>query len=224
MFFIASRNGLRPHGLTAAQNASLAINRSKVGADYQFRPHAAGAQLGACEIQIIALLELVIGELISRSHSDAIRCAVVADDVDSRDLSLFAAIFRIVRHGQRLERSAQNRAVAFIKPLRRSADFAFLGGRPPRHPTETFACCRSAPCSFGTCMDCRSLALPRCVSPVPETRKRDGSWHIDGCEQTPIGRPDIPPRSRVSRESFPANVINPTPFDGCLHECIESTS
>src|SRR5580658_979650 len=112
------RHCLRPERLRPALEPNLSGNRMKLRVNYQLRPHAAGSQLRACKVKVVAFLEQVVGELISRSHPDAIRSALLADDVNSGYFTLFAAIFGVGRNHQGLEWPSEHGSVALVEPLR----------------------------------------------------------------------------------------------------------
>src|SRR6185437_3508828 len=92
---LAGGDGLRPERFTAAQDADLAGNGVEIRVDRKLRANAAGAQLRSCKVEIVALLELMIGELIAHCHADAIWRSVFGDDVDASDLGFFATIFPV---------------------------------------------------------------------------------------------------------------------------------
>src|ERR1019366_8442975 len=83
--FLASLNRLLPERRAVALDADLASDRSKLRADNQLRPDAALAELGACKVQIVASFKAVIREFITRAHANAVRCAIVCDEVDPGD-------------------------------------------------------------------------------------------------------------------------------------------
>src|SRR6476469_8771737 len=76
------------------------------------------------EIQIILLLEFVIGEFIGLDESSPPWHASIVDDIHTGDLSFFTAIKSEFRNLERFAMTAQDRAAAFVKPFRRDTDFA----------------------------------------------------------------------------------------------------
>ena len=95
--------------------------RSKFRVQHQLRTESAGPQLGRGKIQIILLLELMIGELVARGHADAARISRRIDNVHARDFRLFPAIASICRHIERFIVGAQRKAGAFVEPLGRDS-------------------------------------------------------------------------------------------------------
>src|SRR6202022_2716833 len=85
----AGGNLLMPDGSAAALDAGLSVDVVEVVADDQLRSEAAGPQLRPSKVEVVALLELVVGELVAGGHADAIGCAVIGDDIDPGDLCLF---------------------------------------------------------------------------------------------------------------------------------------
>ncbi len=79
------------------------------------------------EVQVVDPLHLVVGEFVAQREAEAIRAAVVADQVDAADLGFFAAIEGKGRRGERLFRRDQHVAVAFIEPFRLHAGLALRG-------------------------------------------------------------------------------------------------
>ena len=79
------------------KNAHIAGNVIKFRINNQFGTDAAAAQFRTGEIQIIAALENMIGELVSCSHSDSPGRSIACDQVDSSHLGFFSAVFGIAR-------------------------------------------------------------------------------------------------------------------------------
>src|SRR5216684_8365720 len=96
----------------------FSFNRLEPRTNHKLGPQAAGAQLRAREIEIVAFLELVIGELVARGHSNAIRRATLANHVDPGQLRLFPTIFSVGGYRQRSERRQQHGTIALVEPLR----------------------------------------------------------------------------------------------------------
>ena len=138
----AGLDGLLPEGLAVALDADLAGDRLKVRADDQLRTEAAGAQLRAREVEVVALLELVIGEFVADRHADAMRRAVVADEIDAGDLGFFAAVFGIGRDVERCEWGRAGRSRCPCRTTRARCRFRPQRGGRLRRPTETSSCCR----------------------------------------------------------------------------------
>src|ERR1039457_890620 len=101
---LAGLNRLRPDGLRAAHDPYLTGYGLELRAHHQLRPNAARAQLGAGEVQVVALLKLVVGELIPYRHPNATRRSVLADEVYAGNLRLFAAIFPVRGNDRSQER------------------------------------------------------------------------------------------------------------------------
>ena len=69
----------------------------------------------------------MVGELVADGESEAVRPAVVVDDVAADELGLLAVIFGEIGRGERLSRSATTlRAVALVEPLGLHARLAAL--------------------------------------------------------------------------------------------------
>ncbi len=60
----------------------------------------------------------MIGELVAHRETEAIRLAIVADDIQAGHLRLFAGVFGERRQRERLPRTHDNAAVALVEPLR----------------------------------------------------------------------------------------------------------
>ena len=99
---LAGRNLPLPHHAGVTFDPDMSRDGVEIGIDDQLGTDGASAQFRSGEIQIIGLLELMVGELIADRHADAVRRAIRADDVDAGDLGFFAAIFRVAWHNQRL--------------------------------------------------------------------------------------------------------------------------
>src|SRR5260370_18194033 len=93
----AGSNLLMPDDCAAALDAGLSVNVVEVVADDQLRSEAAGPQLRPSKVEVVALLELVVGELVAGGHADAIGRPIIGDDIDPGDLCLFTTVFVVAR-------------------------------------------------------------------------------------------------------------------------------
>src|ERR1043165_1309602 len=82
MLFTAGDFPLPQRG-SAALDVDFSGNVAEVTVNNQLWTDTACAQLGAGEIQIIALLEFVVGKLIAICESKANRVAVLIDEIDA---------------------------------------------------------------------------------------------------------------------------------------------
>ena len=98
-----------------------------LGAGVERRPDGARPQLRRGEVEIVDLLGRMVRPFISQRKAQSSWPARRVDHVAAHDLRLFAAIEREGRNLQCSAMSAQNPAVTFVKPLRRSAPHS--GGR-----------------------------------------------------------------------------------------------
>src|SRR5882762_6155329 len=86
-----------PNGRTSTFNPDFSVHIAEIIADDELRSQTARTQLRCREIEIISPFEFVIRELIPRRHSDAMRNAVLINQVDACHLSFFAAILSMAR-------------------------------------------------------------------------------------------------------------------------------
>src|SRR5947209_8281161 len=89
-----------PEDLVPTPNVHVARDGGEVRANHELRAKAAGAELGAGKIQVIALFKLMVGELVANGETSAVRCAVCADQIDAGELGFFAAVFGVRRNGE----------------------------------------------------------------------------------------------------------------------------
>ena len=172
---------LRPCDLLGPERGSVALDRDLAGHGLEdpgrstsSGPERAGADLRAREIQIVLLLEAMVGKLVARRHADAPRASVGVDHVDADDLRLFAAVLREGRHTSGSP-CARRIVPCPCKTIRARCPPAPPPAGLPPGPSGTSSCCRSVRSRLAPCIAWRSWALPRCVRPVPETRQRAGS-------------------------------------------------
>src|SRR5215469_2237221 len=97
---LAGSNLLLPDRPTVAEDAHCSGDVVEPGIDHQFRADAAVAKLRSREIEIIAALEDVIGEFVSRGHADPPGRAVFRDRIDGCYFGLFAAVFCMPGNGE----------------------------------------------------------------------------------------------------------------------------
>ena len=71
--------------------------------DHEFWPQCTRAELRARQIEIVFLLELMIGKLVAHGHSDPIGPAIGRNDVDPGYLSFLPAIPGVGRNVERFE-------------------------------------------------------------------------------------------------------------------------
>src|SRR5215467_12214576 len=88
----------------------------------ELRTERAGANLRAREIEIVSLLEPVIGELVAVAHPDSPRLPVVADDVHAGDFRLLATVLSVRRQHERLVVRAEHQSVSLVEPFGRDAN------------------------------------------------------------------------------------------------------
>ena len=74
-----------PEQRAFAVNTSMAGHRIEIGIKNQFGPDGAFPQLAAGQIEVVLLLQDVIGELVTLSHADTTRLSVAVDEVDAGD-------------------------------------------------------------------------------------------------------------------------------------------
>src|SRR5215813_14554078 len=123
-FGFAGADIFRPQGPAVTLDRYFAWNRGKFRIQDQLRTQGTVAQLRTGQIQVIPFFETMIGEFVARGHSDSARLSVGIDEIDSRDLGFFAAIFRIGGNLERFSMGAKYGAGAFVKPFRCNADRA----------------------------------------------------------------------------------------------------
>jgi hypothetical protein len=92
----------------------------------KLRAKGAHAQFRAGEVEVVFLLEYVIGKLVARGHAQPIRLPFRSDDVTCGDFGLFPAVLGIRRNEEGLPMSAKRRTVAFVEPLGSHTDAAGL--------------------------------------------------------------------------------------------------
>jgi len=86
------RNLFLPNGRTSTFNPDFSVTSRKSLPMMSSGPRLHVRSFDAGEIEIISPFEFVIRELIPRRHSDAVRNAVLINQVDACHLSFFAAI------------------------------------------------------------------------------------------------------------------------------------
>src|SRR3546814_10142723 len=67
---LAGRKGLAPDRLAAAPDARLALDPGGRSAEQQLGPEGAGPELGVRQVEVIALLQQVVGELVAEREAD----------------------------------------------------------------------------------------------------------------------------------------------------------
>jgi hypothetical protein len=70
------------------------------------------------QVQVILTFHDVVGELVADCITQAIRLAIVANDVEAAELGLFAGVFGERWQRERLTRPNDDAAVALVEPLR----------------------------------------------------------------------------------------------------------
>src|SRR5579863_565147 len=121
-FRLARANLLPPQHARIALDHHLARHRLKIRVEHELGPDRTGANLRTRQVQIILLLELMIGKLVSGGHAHAPRHSRRIRKIDAGDFALFAAIFRVRGSFQGFAMRAQDRTRSFIEPFRRCAN------------------------------------------------------------------------------------------------------
>src|ERR1700704_6171646 len=80
-----------------AHDGHFSRNRLGIGINLKFRSKREGAQFRFGEFQVVLLLELMVGELVPRSHPKAIAPTLRADQIDSSNLRFFSAVLCVGR-------------------------------------------------------------------------------------------------------------------------------
>ena len=179
--------------------ADPARHEAEIGIDHQLRAEGAGAELRSREVQVVVLLELVIGKLIAGCHADAAGTPGRIDEVHAGDLRLFSAVFRVSRYEQALGVGAQHGAVAFVKPFGRHA--AAVGFGPAALEARA-----KHPHAVGEVLRLRLLMHAVAVRGAAEMRQPCAAHKasrrlgmIDGHEQAPRRRSSV---DRIVLERF----------------------
>ena len=145
--------------------------------DGQLGSERAGAELRARKVQIVLLLELVIGKLIARGHADAARPARRIDEVDARrSRPLRRRLPRIPAPGApRRSRAARCRFPCRTTPALRRSGPARAGRlrAQPKHPHAVGQSFDSPPSLRVHPVPARGAAIVRQAR--SDTRQRAGS-------------------------------------------------
>ncbi|MNC49699.1 hypothetical protein D3C75_988970 [compost metagenome] len=102
--------------------------------DAQLRAKGAATQLRMSEIQVVAPLHDVVGELITQCITDTVRLAVVADHIQAGQFRLLTGVLGKRRHREVRTGTHDDAAVALVEPLRLRADLLrcrFAALQPP---------------------------------------------------------------------------------------------
>nr|GFD19589.1 hypothetical protein [Tanacetum cinerariifolium] len=118
----ATEKLLLPDHLAVALDAAHAGQVTRQFADAQFRAVGAITQLGMRQVQVVATLHDVVGELVAQCVAQAVRLAVVADDVETGQFGFFTRVFSKCRDREVRTRPHHNAAVAFVEPFRLRTD------------------------------------------------------------------------------------------------------
>src|SRR5580704_15887998 len=97
-----------PESFSVTFDANLAADVGEIRPDYQFGTDTAGSQFRPGEIQIVTLLETMIGKFISCHHANTVRCTIIRNDIDAREFSFFATIFCVTWNVERIKWIADN--------------------------------------------------------------------------------------------------------------------
>src|SRR5215469_9183337 len=121
-FRFAASEALTPQRPSVALDRYRHRYRFKLRIDNQFWPESAGAELRACQIQIVLLLELMVGKLVADRQSQPVRLSFWPDEVHASNLSFFSSVFGVSRDFERLAMGAQHRSGSLIEPFGRRPD------------------------------------------------------------------------------------------------------
>jgi hypothetical protein len=110
-------NCLRPEKIAAPPDVYGARDRFEYRINDKFRAKRAHAQFRASEIEVVFLLEYVIGKLVAGGHAQTIRLPVWGDDVTCGDLGFFTAVLGIGGNEESLPMCAKRRTIALVEPL-----------------------------------------------------------------------------------------------------------
>ena len=166
MFSSPVRNGFSHRTVVAATNAAVTFEMRGQRPGAQLRADAALAQLGVREIEVIAPLGDVIGELVADREPEPSGATVRPDDVQPDDFGLFAEIRREIGRDDRAATPDEDVAIALVEPLRLHAGptvgRAASRGPPLEHPHRIREGRIARACVFPfRCMASRVVALPR---------------------------------------------------------------
>ncbi|MNX96657.1 hypothetical protein D3C86_1289830 [compost metagenome] len=92
--------------------------------DTQLRTVGAETQFRMREVQVIAPLHHMVGELVAQRISEAIRLTVVADHIEAGELRFFTGVFGKRRHRKVCAGAHNDAAVTLVEPFRLRADLA----------------------------------------------------------------------------------------------------
>src|SRR5258708_3505754 len=101
-FGFSSAKGLAPKGIPTPFDRRAHVYRFEFGIDYEFRSKGTSAELRASEVQIILLFKLMIRKLIAHRKANSIRPGIRSDEINARDLGLFAPVLGITGNVERL--------------------------------------------------------------------------------------------------------------------------
>src|SRR5271165_693590 len=124
---LAGSEPARPEHTTVPVNLYFCRHRGKLGVHDQFRTERARPEFRARQVEIVLLLEPMIGELVARGHPDAVRRSVWPNHIDAGYLRLLATVFSITRDIERLPVCPQRGACPFVKPFWRNSDLSRRG-------------------------------------------------------------------------------------------------
>ncbi|MNR01578.1 hypothetical protein D3C85_1173860 [compost metagenome] len=88
------------------------------------------------EVQVVAPFHHMVGELVTQRITDAIRLAVVADDIKAGQFRFFAGVFGKRRHREVRARAHNDAAVTLVEPFRLRANLAGDGFPALQAPLE----------------------------------------------------------------------------------------
>lgn len=159
---LAAEKLVLPEHFAVTQDATGACQMLRQFTGAKFRAVTATAQFRVREVQVILALHDVIGELVAHRKAQAIRLAVVANEVEAGHLWFFASVFSKRRHRERLTRANDNTAVAFVEPFWLHTGLP-AAGLPPSTPhlkmRMVSVIAASSPACW--CILSRAEALPR---------------------------------------------------------------
>src|SRR5207248_4283664 len=115
-FRLTTPECLAPPRLTVTRDAGSHSNGVELRVNHHLRPKGTTAKLGAGQVEIIFLFEFVIGKLVSSRHPDSIRLSVGGNQIQTRNLGLLAAVFRVPGNVEGFSMRSQREACAFVKP------------------------------------------------------------------------------------------------------------
>ena len=114
---LARKERLLPDHCPVPANPADAAHISGKLAEAQLGRECRLAQFGVGEPQIIATLGDMVGKFVAHAKAQAERLAVIADQIDARDLGFFAAVLGKGGHGERRFGSGENRAITLVEPF-----------------------------------------------------------------------------------------------------------